>query len=45
MSIIIAIGPVSGRMPPALENSLGLVEASFRWAYFVIAQMPLFSSK
>ena len=41
MSIIIGIGPLSGRMPPAFENSSGWRSASITAAYVAAAARPL----
>src|SRR5436190_17928912 len=36
-SIIIPVGPLSGRMPPALDHTSGCLEISFTSSYFVMA--------
>ena len=45
MSIIIGIGPVSGRMPPAFENVAGSDSISLMWSYLVMPQTPPSSSQ
>src|SRR6478672_10125653 len=45
MSIIIGIGPVSGRMPPAFENVVGSDSISLMWSYRAIPQTPPSSSQ
>src|SRR4051794_14583914 len=39
-SIIIPVGPLSGRMPPALDHTAGCFEISLMSSYFVIPQHP-----
>jgi hypothetical protein len=45
MSIIIGIGPESGRMPPALEKTEGSFDAAMTASYDASPHTPLRSSK
>src|SRR4051794_10445844 len=42
-SIIMPVGPLSGRMPPALDHTSGCFEISLTSSYFVMPQTPVVS--
>ena len=45
MSIIIGIGPLSGRMPPAFENVVGSFSIASSAAYDAMPHTPFLASK
>ncbi len=45
MSIIIGIGPLSGRMPPAFENVAGSFSIASSAAYDAMPHTPFVASK